>query len=210
MKRSIIKITKITAVFLLSGGLILLMGFSNLKNDNTHSAALEKAYEYFSKNVMPVMKPYRVDFDKNFSSNETTQIISIRAELKTVMAVRQEAGLTIGNNMFSSSFTDSQVTVLKETRKRAYKAILHAMVIADNHEKELQSIFQREEANQIKWSGDLHKILSENQGKRVRKFNPIAGQNFRRLLPLENLSSVMFIVWNPDDPLITNLQKSLN
>lgn len=200
--KSKIRITKIVTVFLLSGGLILLAGFSNLKKDNTYSAALDKAYEYLSKNVMPEMKPYRVDFNKNLSANEITQIESIRTELKTIMSKREEAGLIIGNNIYASKLTDSQVTVLKETRKRAYKAILQAMVIADIHEKELQTIFQKEEVNQIKWSGDMHKILSENDGKRLRKFNPIARQNFQRLLPLENLSSVMFIVWSPDDQLI--------
>jgi len=202
MKKIRIRKMGLVPTLVLIGALILLSGFSNLKIQNLEDEfPRKKIVEYLNKNVAPVMKSYRYEFNKNLSKDEIAQIENIRSELKKIRKTREKAGLDRAKNYLTTELSDSQIDLLKQSRKKAYKSLLRAMLIADDHDAELETILKKEESKRKQWANDIAEIIAENGGKRFWMIKPLVKKNIQHLMPFDNIISVMFVLWNPDEPL---------
>lgn len=182
---------------------VLFSGFSLHPLEKDSPAVFGAVREYMHQTVMPVMKPHRYDFNAKLSQEEQQQLQSIRKDLKLVAEAREKAGLALGRvRLRNTELSDAQVAVVKDTRKRAQKALRQAMVIVDKHEQELLEIFKKEDANRKKWSKDIKQILASKSGKDARLLKPRWRKNIERLFPVEDLSNLAFVVWNPDEQLL--------
>lgn len=182
---------------------VLFSGFSFHPLEKDPPAVFGVVREYMHQTVMPVMKPHRYDFNAKLSQEEQQQLQGIRKDLKLVAEAREKAGLALGRvRLRNTELSDAQVAVVKDTRKRAQKALRQAMVIVDKHEQELLEIFKKEDANRKKWSKDIKQILASKSGKDARLLKPRWRKNIERLFPVEDLSNVAFVIWNPDEQLL--------
>ncbi|HAF29540.1 MAG TPA: hypothetical protein DCG75_10875 [Bacteroidales bacterium] len=198
------KENKTIFVFLFTG-LLLLLEISAPKQGISQSFSKRQTYKYLVKEVIPVMKPYRYEFEKQLTSDEINQIESMRKEIKTISEIRGEAELEkCINTIQSDTLADQQADILNETRKRLFNVMIQALEIANTHDKELQNIYLKEEENVKIWTLALQEILLDNQGKYFKELNPVLKHNIRKLIPVERLSKVVFVIWNPDQQRINN------
>lgn len=194
-----------TTILLLLTVSMSLLFFLLPQKGKSQSVINRQPFKYFVENVMPVMRPYRVEFAKQLTEVELVQIDRIRNELKDVMEIRRKAGVARGLNSFNSdTLSDTQVDIMKNTRKRTFKALFQALLIANNHEKELQSIFMKEERNLSKWSSELSKLILENSDKRIKNLNPVLVHNIQKLSPIDHMIQVLFIIWEPDSQILSS------
>ena len=194
------KILKPGIILLVFSAVLLLSGFITVENNCVSPPIVKDIHAYIIKNVMPVMKPHRHEFNKQLSKEEISQTEVARKELKEIIKTRRKAEIPSDfRELLTSRLSDKQINVLKETRSRAYKVFLKAAIIAENHEKELEKIFMTENKNVQKWSKDIEKIIQENSRKRLFGLNSNVKENIIQLLPAENFNNILFVLWNPDE-----------
>lgn len=202
--KPLLKESKTTFVFLFTG-LLLLLEISVPQKGISQTFSKRQTYKYLVEEVMPVMKPYRYEFEKQLTSDEINQIESIRKELKTISEIRREAEVEkCINTIHSDTLADRQADILNETRKRFFNVMIQALEITNTHDKELQNIYLKEEENVKTWTLELQEILLDNQGKHFKELNPVLKHNIQKLIPVERLSKVVFVIWNPDQQMANN------
>lgn len=202
--KPLLKENKTTFVFLFTG-LLLLLEISVPQEGISQTFSKRQTYKYLVEEVMPVMKPYRYEFEKQLTSDEINQIESIRKELKTISEIRREAEVEkCINTIHSDTLADRQADILNETRKRFFNVMIQALEITNTHDKELQNIYLKEEENVKTWTLELQEILLDNQGKHFKELNPVLKHNIQKLIPVERLSKVVFVIWNPDQQMANN------
>ncbi|HAN18365.1 MAG: hypothetical protein A2X13_06885 [Bacteroidetes bacterium GWC2_33_15] len=202
--KPLLKESKTTFVFLFTG-LLLLLEISVPQEGISQTFSKRQTYKYLVEEVMPVMKPYRYEFEKQLTSDEINQIESIRKELKTISEIRREAEVEkCINTIHSDTLADRQADILNETRKRFFNVMIQALEITNTHDKELQNIYLKEEENVKIWILALQEILLDNQGKHFKELNPVLKHNIQKLIPVERLSKVVFVIWNPDQQMANN------
>ncbi|MCD4791891.1 MAG: hypothetical protein K8R54_01560 [Bacteroidales bacterium] len=208
MKNKILKPGIVSLVF---SALLLLSGFITVENNCVSPPVVKDIHAYIIKNVMPVMKPHRHEFNKQLSKEEISQTEVARKELKEIIKTRRKAEIPSDfRELLTSRLSDKQINVLKETRSRAYKVFLKAAIIAENHEKELEKIFMTENKNVQKWSKDIEKIIQKNSRKRLFGLNSNVKENIIQLLPAENFNNILFVLWNPDETYKFNFNSNSN
>ena len=202
--KPLLKESKTTFVFLFTG-LLLLLEISVPQEGISQTFSKRQTYKYLVEEVMPVMKPYRYEFEKQLTSDEINQIESIRKELKTISEIRREAEVEkCINTIHSDTLADRQADILNETRKRFFNVMIQALEITNTHDKELQNIYLKEEENVKIWILALQEILLDNQGKHFKELYPVLKHNIQKLIPVERLSKVVFVIWNPDQQMANN------
>lgn len=208
MKNKILKPGTVSLLFI---SLLLLSGFITVEKNRVSPAVVRDIHAYLIKNVMPVMKPHRHEFNKQLSKEEISQIVVARKEFKEIIKTRRKAEIPSDfRELLTSKLSDKQINVMKETRSRAYKVFLKAAIIAENHEKELEKIFMTENKNVQKWSKDIEKIIQENSRRRLFGLNSTVKENIIQLLPAENFNNILFVLWNPDEIYKFNFNSNSN
>lgn len=157
---------------------------------------------YLTTRVMPVMKPYREQFETTLSNDEKMQIEQLRNTITCAFNTRKQAGLSDGRiTLRTCSLTDEQITIWKQTREQIYQALLKAAVIAENHQTELDQIVLKEQQNRTQWAGDMWLIFANQHPWLSRRRGIALKENMQRLMPVEHLDKVVFVIWDPQKEL---------
>ncbi|WP_462281973.1 hypothetical protein [Salinivirga cyanobacteriivorans] len=173
------------------------------KRESKRLNTFSSIQDYLKSNVFPVIGPLRSDFEKNLSDDEKAEIKEIRKEIVDIVNDRYSLEVSfIHLSLFEKELTDEQVSTMKETRERFYDVMLKAMVINNNHKVEIGNLLQTEKVNREIWRNDIQNILKENAPKRALVLSPILKQNFEKLFPVEKAVQIMFLLWNPEEPIL--------
>jgi hypothetical protein len=186
-------------VFLLSA----VIPYYNYGSENHAKKGVRDEWKtYLTTRVIPVMKPYREQFETTLSDDEKMQIEQIRNTITSALTTRKEAGLSDGRiALRTHSLTDEQINVWKQTREQIYQALLKAAVIAENHRIDLDRISIKEQQNRSQWAGDMWLIFAKNHPWLSRRKSAALKENKQRLMPVEHLDKVVFVIWNPQKEL---------
>ena len=200
------KIHKITFIKTALTLIIFCCTISLTNATSTKFQSDQKVLEYFKANIIPVMKPYRYEFNEKLSTDEKAKIENIRLELTEIRQNLQKEGLTLKEKKLRvSKLSDAQVNLIKTSKDKLYQALFETMTIANNHKEDIQKIFQNENVNRKKWRNDIAEIRDENSMMRIMVINPILKQNLTQLEPLDHFFELAFILWNPDKPISNTL-----
>lgn len=157
----------------------------------------ENIRQYVKSEIAPVMKPYRVDFEKSLTMDEKKQIEQIRVDLKAIKAKREQLGVKPAA-LLKTSLTDEQVAVMKSTRDKAYKSLIQAAAIVANHEQELNRIFEEQKIHRNTWTQEINRIVSDEHPLLKNRYRHYFFNNIQRLLPANQAGQIAFVLWNPE------------
>lgn len=181
-------------------GFILLNSFT--PGNKTDKIIIEELKAYALENIQPVLKPYKSELEANLSKDEKHQLKMMRKDLISLIKERKSIGLLPGEKtMMTSELTDEQVEVLKDTKNRFTNIVLQTMLIANEHEKELQLFLNEIQPNREEWITDIEKIIGNNRHKSLVVVNPIFRANIKKVQPMDNVIKVALLLWDTNLPI---------
>ena len=133
--------------------------FKHEKNDDLHKALKE----YFSKNIMPVVKAQRSELDKSISATDKERIEEIRAELKELHPKGKDGRRGHrGDHHHGDRDRDGRCGEGSGNREAVKSLMKEVKALGVKYEREIKSSLEPVGAKKESWMKDVSEIIKEN------------------------------------------------
>lgn len=194
-------------ILALTAGIMLIAGATaftiNHKVDRKELA--KKTIGYVASEVTPVMKPQRIKLDDLLSVAEKQEIGSLQNEMHDILLLRKNNRIGYLFAEEGQILTAGQKSALKESRDRFRKVLTRCWTIADRHEMEIHQLMKPAAEKKSQWKTGIKSLIREGLEK---KFLVILDRDMvseaEQLEIAEYLAPVVFLLWDPENPFITD------
>jgi Secretion system C-terminal sorting domain len=118
--------------------------------------------EYMERNVMPVVKQHRVEFESQLSDTDKAIIANSRDEFKKykaqIKAIHQQIRSERENGNWDR---DAYFNQLKELRQTFKPKLEEMKKLAKKYDTQLQIVREKIAENEKKWTEDIHEIIGK-------------------------------------------------
>ncbi|MTI32841.1 hypothetical protein [Xanthovirga aplysinae] len=174
-KMSLLIVGILASLFIITGTLT-----ANAKN-NKDGKAERKAY--YKENIYPVIQQQRKKLDDFLSPEEKAQVKNLQQRLATLKEGKKEhrkrlkALKSEGNKGERPELTEDQKAQHKAQMKEKRRIMMEAYKIADNHEEQIDALYQEIQPQKEQWKNDLQAMHKENRENREHKREKSEMQN---------------------------------
>ncbi len=184
----------------LIASLFFLGSFMSAKT--TNKPVVEEIKIYTRKNIRPKLIPYKAELEKCLSKSEKQELAELQKELRSAIEERKAAGLIPGEKvLLTTELSDEQIKTIKNTKAEFTNIVLRTMLIASNHEEDVQLILQEIQPEREKWQKDIETIISKNKPAGLFAINPILKNNLKKIQPFDSALILALVLWDANNPL---------
>lgn len=200
MKTKKNKFITVTATLIILGGLTL---STPIKSQPLRNKEIAK---YIQNDIIPVLKPLRYELDNKLTKDEKEKIENMRNDLLEIRQnLKAEEITPRSGKLQESKLSESQINTIKQAKESIYQILLETMIISNNHKDDIRLILENENIQKEKWIDDISKIKKENSSFRFLVLSPILKHNLNQIEPFDHIWELLFILWNPNEPLYKSL-----